>query len=86
MIEYKKKYEIEKRRNKLLVIAIILILLGFIILSLKLYQSEREKENLCYMSNALIDLANDMKKHIGVEFEDLKPLTCYSGNAERRLT
>lgn len=82
---YKKEFEKERTKNKFLVCASIILIIGLLVLSVKLYNKTQESENLCYMSNSLIDVVNEVSEYLETDFEKMNLLPCNSGNAERRL-
>lgn len=85
MIKYKEKYDIEKRKNTFLVIALIILTLGFLFQSFRLEIVQEQSEDLCYLYNKLTGLTNDIIPYVPIELGYLDELSCYSGNAERRL-
>jgi flagellar basal body-associated protein FliL len=83
---YKQKYEKEKKASIYLIIALVILVFGLFIMTLRLERVTEEKENLCYLNHKLTDVTNDLKELLDINFKDIIKIDCYSGDAERRLS
>jgi hypothetical protein len=73
-----------KRREGFLFAIIIILLIGLTIQSLYVETLEDDNENLCYLSNNMVDLINQFSSVLEIETH-VEKLDCHSGDAERRL-
>jgi len=73
-----------KRREGFLFAAIIILSIGLTIQSVYIKNLEEDNENLCYVSNNMVDLINQFSSVLDIE-TPVEKLNCHSGDAERRF-
>jgi len=84
--KYKILFEKEKKKNSFLLVVIAILIISFLLLTIKCSYIKKESEDMCYLNNKLIDTTNDLKNLLNIDFEDINKINCYSGDAERRFT
>lgn len=84
-ITLKEQLENEKRRNKYLSIVTIILCVVILFAGIRYNIVLEEKENICYVSNSMVDYINKLQELAPLDLERMDYLKCDCGNAGERL-